>query len=129
MHSRRMNAYSICMGNATTCTCPNLCMYSLALRLGQATFWEAYINALEVPGVISATSHHISTLITIEGVQTTCNNMSKDPFNIEVQTTSGVFEPTTSASLESLDLRSVASLARSESSPPPHLLMRMQFTR
>ena len=34
----------------------NLCMYSLALRLGQATFWEAYINALEVPGVISETT-------------------------------------------------------------------------
>jgi len=128
MNSRCMNAYSICMGNATTCTCPNPCMYSLALRLGQATFWEAYINALEVPGVISAT-HHISTLITIECVQTTCNNMSENPINIEVQTTSGVFEPTTSASLESLDLRSVASLAHSESSPPPHLLMRMQFTR
>ena len=128
MHSRCMNTYSIRVGNATTCTHPNLCMYSLALRLGQATFWGAYINALELPGVISAT-HHISTLITIEGVQTTCNNMSKDPIDIEVQTTSGVFEPTTSASLESLDLRSVASLAHSESSPPPHLLMRMQFTR
>ena len=78
-----MNAYSLCMGNATTCTHPNLCMYSLALRLGQATFWGAYINALEVPGVISATPH-ISTLITIECVQTTCNNMSEDPINITV---------------------------------------------
>ena len=123
-----MNAYSICTGNATTCTCPNLCIYSLALRLGQATFWGAYITALEVPGVISAT-HHISTLITIEGVQTMCNNMSQDPIDIEVETTHGVFELTTSANSESLGLRSVVSLAHSESSPPPHLLMRKQFTR